>query len=547
MLPNKSRWTALLGCALACSVTAFAQTSDSNQALLNLLVRKGIITQDEASAIQKEAAAEQAAAPTAPVYGAQGAPVSGVSTVTTVSTSAAPSSIPTASPGSGPAYSGAATAGVPVPGSAGGTSPLSFRIGVANFTPFGFMDFTGVYRNENTGSAIGTTFNSIPYSNGSTGQLSETKFSAQNSRVGLRVDTAVDDTKVLGYLETDFLGNAAATLNVTSNAATLRMRNYFVDLRNGPWEFLAGQDWSMLVPNRVGISPLPSDIFYTNNMDTNYQAGLTWTRAPQVRVEFHATDGFTLGLSLEDPDQYVGGAAVLPSAFSAAEVDTGAASTQPNIFPDVIGKAAYDTKAINGLPWHFEVAGIVSSFKINTYSATVNTDTTAEGEGGSAAINWELIKGLHLIGTGFYSYGGGRYLFASGPDFVVTPANSLGAYGIGLVKADSFIAGLEYTVVPEDTVSVYGSEMQFGKRYDKLANGSYVGYGYPGSPNSQNKEIYEFTLANTYTFWKNPNYGALQLIGQISHIEREPWFVAAGAPSNANANMVWLDLRYVLP
>jgi hypothetical protein len=89
--------------------------------------------------------------------------------------------------------------------------------------------------------------------------------------------------------------------------------------------------------------------------------------------------------------------------------------------------------------------------------------------------------------------------------------------------------------------------MQFGRRYDKLANGTYVGYGYPGSPNSQNKEIYEFTLANTYTFWKNPNYGALQLIGQISHIEREPWFVAAGAPSNANANMVWLDLRYVLP
>jgi len=30
-------------------------------------------------------------------------------------------------------------------------------------------------------------------------------------------------------------------------------------------------------------------------------------------------------------------------------------------------------------------------------------------------------------------------------------------------------------------------------------------------------------------------------------VERTPWYVAAGAPSNANANMVFLDLRYVLP
>jgi len=54
-------------------------------------------------------------------------------------------------------------------------------------------------------------------------------------------------------------------------------------------------------------------------------------------------------------------------------------------------------------------------------------------------------------------------------------------------------------------------------------------------------------VANTYTFWKNPAYGALQLIAQFSHLEREPWVVAAGQPGNANANMVWLDLRYVLP
>ncbi len=255
---------------------------------------------------------------------------------------------------------------------------------------FGFLDLTGVYRNESTGSAIGTSFNSIPYANGSTGQLSETKLSAQNSRIGLRVDSKISDTKVLGYVETDFLGNAPVNLGVSSNSDTLRMRAYFVDLKNGPWEFLAGQDWSMLTPNRRGISPIPGDIFYTNDMDTNYQAGLTWARQPQVRLLYHPTDELVMGLSVENPDQYIGGAVVLPSAFSATEVDQGTATTQPNFFPDVIGKVAFDTKAVNDLPWHFELAGLVRSFKVNTVGA-ISTQTPrprARGFPAPSTLSW---------------------------------------------------------------------------------------------------------------------------------------------------------------
>jgi hypothetical protein len=526
---------ALLAGAFLTAGAAFAQ-QDSNKALLDLLVRKGILTPDDVASLQKELASQPA--PAAPAAQAPAAPAA------QATVAAQPAAI---GPGGGPAYSGAASAGVPVASAPGGTSPLSFRIGIADFTPFGFLDFTGVYRSTNTGSAIGTTFSSIPYPNGSTGQLSETKFSAQNSRLGLRVDSTVSDTKVLGYVETDFLGNAPTNLGVTSNSDTLRMRVYFVDLKNGPWELLAGQDWSLLTPNRRGISPMPSDIFYSNDMDTNYQLGLTWARQPQVRLTYHATDEFTMALSVENPDQYVGSAVTLPAAFTATEVDTGAATTQPNVFPDVIAKMAYDTKAVNDLPWHFEVAGLLSSYKINTFTATDNGDATAEGGGVSGAINLELVKGLSLIGTGFYSYGGGRYIFGSGPDFIVKAPDSSGTYGIGLVKATSEIVGLEYMVVPEDTVSAYWSGANFGQRYNKLPTGTYVGYGFPGSSNSNNKSLNEFTLANTYTFWKNPSYGALQLIAQVSHLEREPWVVASGAPSNASANMVWLDLRYVLP
>jgi hypothetical protein len=534
-MPHKTLRTclAVLAAATLTGGSAFAQ-QDPNKALIDLLVKKGVLTQQDVANLQAELAASQPAPAPAPA-----------ATTTQTQTTTQTVEVAPAAGSNVAGYSGAASAGVPVSGSS--SSPLSFRIGIADFTPFGFMDFTGVYRNENTGGAIGSSFGSVPFSNGSTGQLSETKFSAQNSRIGLRIDSTVNDTKVIGYLETDFLGNAASNLYVTSNADTLRMRNYFVDLKRGQWEFLAGQDWSLLTPNRVGISPLPSDIFYSNDMDTNYQAGLTWARQPQVRLTYHATDEVTLALSVENPDQYVGAAVVLPSAFSAAEVDTTAASTQPNIFPDIIGKAAFDTKDVTGLPWHFEVAGLVSSYKVNTYSSAINTDSTEEGAGVSAAVDLELVKGLNFIGTGFYSYGGGRYLQGLAPDFIIKAPDSTGAYSIGLVKSDSVILGLEYKVVPNDTISAYWSTIGIGSRYNKLSNGTYVGYGYPGSANSNNKSIDELTLANTFTFWKNPAYGALQLIGQVSYVDREPWYVASGQPSKANMTMVFLDLRYVLP
>jgi len=521
MLHKTSRNCLAAIAALALTASGFAQT-DNSKAILDLLVKKGVLTQQDVADLEAQIAQTPAPAP---------APAPAVTTTTSTVTS----------------NFGSAAGPTTLPPAPSGTSPLAFRLGVVNFTPFGFLDFTGVYRNENTGSSIGTSFNSIPYANSSAGQLSETKFSAQNSRLGLKLESNVSDVKVLGYLESDFLGNAPTNLGVSSNSDTLRMRVYFADLRYGKWEFLAGQDWSMLTPNRKGISPLPSDIFYSNDMDTNYQAGLTWARQPQVRLVYHATDDFTLGLSIENPDQYVGTAVTLPSAFTATEVDTGAATTQPNIFPDVIGKAAYDTTAVNGLPWHAEVAGLVRSYKINTYSSTINTDSTAEGGGVSAGLDLELVKGLSFLGTGFYSYGGGRYINGLGPDFIVTAPDSSGAYGIGLVKAESAILGLEYQVAPVDTISAYYSDVQFGKRTSYLANGTPLGYGFTGSSNSNNKSIDEITLDNTFTFWKDPAYGALQLITQVSYVERKPWYVAPGALSHANTTMVFMDLRYVFP
>src|SRR3984893_2889672 len=87
------------------------------------------------------------------------------------------------------------------------TSPLSFGIGGARFTPGGFMDLTNFFRSKDLGSGIGTSFHSVPINNAlPLGALTEDHFSAQNSRVSLRVDSKVAGGDVLGYLETDFLG-----------------------------------------------------------------------------------------------------------------------------------------------------------------------------------------------------------------------------------------------------------------------------------------------------------------------------------------------------
>jgi hypothetical protein len=504
-------WLALLGGLLVAAGAAFGQ-SDSNQALLDLLVKKGLITRDEATGLQQELHAPKPA-PEAPAQ---------ISVAATVPASAV----------------------VEKPKQ----SPLSIRIGASEFTPFGFMDFTTLYRSTLNGGDIGSSFGSIPYANAANSKLSETRFSAKNSRIGLRVDSTVADAKVLGYLEEDFLGNAATNINVASNSDVLRMRVYFVDVQKNGWEFLAGQDWSMMTPNRKGISPIPGDIFFTQNVDTSYQVGLVWGRTPQVRAVYHPNKEWAFGVSLENPDQYVGGAVVLPAGFTGTQVDAGANGTAtPNVFPDVIGKMAYDTK-INDLPFHIDAAGLVRFFKVNTFTSTVNSDASATGFGGSVNASLGLMPGFQLIGNAFTSNGGGRYISTGlGPDFIVNPVNSAGAFSLSLVKSYAGMAGFEWDVAPMDKIFGYYGLAHYDRKFDQLSNGTYVGYGYPGSSNSQNKQIEEYTLGLAHTLWKNPAYGDLKVLTQLSYLDRTPWFVAAGTPSKAKMTMFYLDLRYDLP
>jgi hypothetical protein len=438
-------------------------------------------------------------------------------------------------------------------------SPLSFHIGGAEFTPGGFMDFTTIFRTTNTGNSGGTNFFAIPFSNTVSGHLTENRFSAQNSRISLKATSKFGKNDVTGYYEMDFLGNDATNVFVTSNSHTFRQRLYFLDLKRNKFEVTAGQMWSWLTPNRNGLSPYPSDVFYSQNMDFNYQVGLTWSRQPGVHFSYHPNDNWALGVALENPEQFGGqGEITFPAAFSAQltngtnpQIDQANNTGTPNLHPDIIPKVAYDT-TVGGKHFHVEAAGLLSGIKITNLVNGGFVKHDKEAVGGEAAINLEVVKNFRIVSNAFYSDGGGRYIFGMGPDVVALPASGGTDLMLSLVHSASGIAGFEAQVTPKTMFFGYYGGAYFQRNFalDTTAGAkpnTFVGFGGPNSATNNNRAIQEPTVGWIQTFWKNPQYGALQLITQGSYLTRAPWFVAAGAPKNAHLAMGWVDLRYVLP
>ena len=434
----------------------------------------------------------------------------------------------------------------------GNAVPAYLRLGSVCIVPVGFMDLTPFWRDKNAASGMGSNFGSVPYNNTVAGNLSEYHFSIQNSRLGLRIDGDWKGTHFIGYNEFDFNGTGGATNLAVSNGAVVpRIRLFWVDVRKDKLEFLAGQSWSMLVPNRNGISALPGDLFYTQVIDINYMAGLTWTRQPGMRVLYHPSKKVTFGFSAEQADQYIGGsggggAITLPSALSgltSTQLDAGANISgasylgTPTVMPDLIAKIAFDPSS----RLHLEVTGIDSTFKATSVAAPF-IHNTVTGAGLQFGANAEIVKNFRVITTNFLTDGDGRYLFGAAPDLIVRANGSLSP-----VKAGATIDGVEAVVKNTLLYAYYGGI--FIKRNTALdSNGtSLIGYGYSGSPNSQNRAINEVTFGFNQTMWRNPRYGAINVMGQYEWLERDPWFVAAGAPKNTHDNTVYMNVRYTLP
>jgi hypothetical protein len=480
------------------------------------------------------------------------------STKPMVPSAPAPAPAPTFSPE--PAAPTPTAVTPPAQDDAGG-SPLQFKLGDAFFTPVGFMDMTSVTRSTNPGSGIGTNFGSIPYGNAQGGALSETFLSPQNSRIGMRVDAMVKDMKVTGYWESDFLGQTGNPPNgglaVSSNPFVFRLRLYWVDVMKGKWEILGGQSWSLMTPNRRGVSPLPADVFYTQDMDVNYQLGLTWARNPGFRFAYHPSDKVAFALALEDSQPYVGGAnggsaVILPAAISTTattgttqgsviggQINNGSSViSAASLMPDIIAKLAFDPSK----RFHAEIDGVMIANKIAyPESGPIFPTNTKVGGGGSINLGFDLAPGFRILTNNFYSNGGGRYIFGQAPDFIIR-ANGTAS----LVHSASTASGFEWTRNKSLLFAYYGG-VYISRNMALDANGTTkIGYGTISS-DGQNRAIQEITFGENYTIAKSPKWGALNLIFQYSYLQRNPWLVTGTAPSNASLSMGFFDLRYTLP
>jgi hypothetical protein len=455
----------------------------------------------------------------------------------------------------------------PAPKEEDKASPLQFHIGTATIIPVAFMDFTSIYRNHDTNGSIGTNFGNIPFASTSAyaPNLSEFRLSSENSRIGFRVDADVKGAHVIGYLEADFHGNLPTNVATVTNSNTLRERLYWVDLNTGHFELLGGQTWSLITPGRVGISPLPADIFYSQDIDLNYQAGLVFGRIPELRFVYHPTKQVAFAVALDSPDQYAGGyggsgSVVFPSASGlstySSQADTGSGTTlsPPNLAPDIIAKLAVDpNKHV-----HFEIGGVERDFRVYYpgVAAVAATSTTpavaaipashfsAVGGGGFVNLNVEVVKGFRLLTNNYWSDGGGRYIYGEAPDLIAHADGS-----ISLVHSGSTVTGFEATYKKTQIYAYYGG-IYIARNTAVDSNGKLVGWGMGSGSNatsSQNRIIQEATFGFNQTLWKNAKYGALTFMGQYSYLTRTPWYVASGAPANANINMLFFNLRYTLP
>lgn len=427
-------------------------------------------------------------------------------------------------------------------------SPLSLRLGKVSITPYGFLELTTIIRDKDVGSGIGTNFGGAPFSNTVNGHLSEFRFTPQNTRLGARFDAHHGGADFLGMVETDFNGFAPGNAPVTTNGDGLRIRLGWLDVRKNKWEVLGGQSWSLLTPNRKGTSPIPADIFSTQNIDQSIQVGLTWARDPQFRVIYHANKTVTLAVALEAAEQYGGGSAgageiTLPAALASSyssQLDLGETTfSVPNLHPDVIAKVAFDPK-VGRHDLHLEVAGLLSGFHF--FNSQTQTSHSATGGGVLAGINYEAFKNFRIIANGFYSNGGGRWIFGLGPDVII---NSDGRPS--LVHSASTVSGLEYQANASNLFDAYYGGAYIYRSSAADLNGQPIGYGYSGSPLNHNRALQQLTVGYTRTFWRDPNYGALQFISQYSYLVRNPWSVPPGQPSRASLNFVYLSIRYVLP
>jgi hypothetical protein len=417
--------------------------------------------------------------------------------------------------------------------------PAQLRIG-------GYLGVMGIYRSTNGGGGTGTSFASIPYADTVQGNVSETRLSAQSSRISLRVDADFPDPgtrfrKLSGYFEMDFGGTTPGTAAVTSTSVGFRLRQGFAEVQYGrTWFLAAGQAFTLMTAQKDQLSIWPSEAELSQAVDTNYMAGTVWSRTPQVRVTWRPSTRVSWAVSVENPEQQLGRGVVTLPACCASDIDaqynTGSDELRvPNLMPDLVSRVAFNPfKSV-----HLDVGGVVRVFR-HTVAPYVD-DFKAAGGGASLNARLKLTAGTKLLMQSAFGSGLGRYIGGLVPDAAFRRDGSISTIG-----TTSWVGGIEQTLSPRLSLGGYYSGLDADDNFDLDTDHGYIGYGYPGSSNADNRRVQEVTATTSYQFLRSTDRGSGQFNVQLSWLKREPSSPGSVLPS-ASAIVFFAQVRYNLP
>jgi len=424
----------------------------------------------------------------------------------------------------------------------------SLAVGPAQLRVGGYLGLTAFVRSTNGGGGVGTNFASIPYADTLQGNVSETRLSAQSSRITLRVDADFPEgkprfRKLAGYFEMDFNGSVSGSIAVTSTSATFRLRHAFTEVQYGAaFSLAAGQAFSLMTPQKREISMWPSDVEMSQAVDTNYLAGMVWGRIPQFRLTWRPSTVFNWAISLENPEQQLGRAIVALPRCCASDIDaqynTGSDELNvPNLMPDLITRLAFNpTSAV-----HLDVGGVLRAFRHRV--APYQDDHTFTTVGGGTNINGSVgvtpntkVLGQFVIGAGI-----GRYIGGLVPDVTFAADSS-----IDPLDATAWVGGVEQKLGPWISAAAYYSGVHTDRQTAIDTDGKSIGFGFAGSSNSNNKSIQELTFSGSFAAFRSTDRGSAQVSFQYSWLDRERWD-ASVLPSSASMHMFFAQIRYNLP
>jgi hypothetical protein len=322
----------------------------------------------------------------------------------------------------------------------------------------GFIEAAGIWRERNEVADVSDTpFSSLPFSNSPLYHENEFDFSARQSRLSVKATGDIDPAQHLqAYYEMDFLGAGVTANSRESDSYQPRIRQAFMtyDNDNAHFHVLAGQSWSLLTQDKVGITPLQENLPLT--IDAQYVAGFNWARQPGIRFVEDWNKIAWFGVSIENPQVnfasnsigVVGGPAQggtsggltgttnvggpIPPGLSINDLNAcqasglldSATACSTDEFPDVIEKAAFDPG------WgHYEVFGLQRFFSDRVYITALEgsgTNRTKVGCGVGGSVLLPVVpKLIDFQASVLTGQGIGRYGSSQLPDVTVGTDGSL--------------------------------------------------------------------------------------------------------------------------